>query len=759
MTRRPPRSFSVLSTSMVDMRKTFTSGLALLLAALLLAGCGPSRETATVATVTETAPSTETEAPEPEPVTVVPAGFDTVTAQRFDRGKMWTFENAPVDYFEEEYGFRPDETWFRKARLGALRIPGCSASFVSPHGLVMTNHHCGRESVSQVSQESEALLDNGFYAESLEEERKVPDFYIEQLVEIEDVTEKVNRRLQADNDTRGRNRERQIQQMQEEMTQEAKRRNEDLSVELVALYSGARYSAYTYERFDDVRLVMAPELSLGFFGGAPDNFTYPRYTLDVTFFRAYNDDGEPMTPKQHFSWDEDGSSEGDPVFVVGNPGSTSRLSTVSQLKFTRDHSLPGQLDVLVTRAKILEPYIEAHPEKAEEFGLRNTFFSIDNSVKNYRGQLRGLRDPYLIARRAKAEQALQDSIMAVDSLRSRYGNVLEEIEQLQRSKRVAAEKNNAFAAFSATSLGSRVLTRAVYGYFYDTLKRRGAASDRLEDIREDAMNIKDWPAEVEAPFIAARLREIRSAFGPNDPTVRKIMSNRTPDQIADSLVQTSALMDSTKYAQMLDKSFLSSDDPAVELIDAIAPLFFTTNQQMSDFNATEETLNGRLARARFAVVGTEIPPDATFTLRLADGRVAGYEYNGTRAGAFTNYYGLYDHYYSYGNRNWTLPKRWVDRPDDLDLETPLNLVSTNDITGGNSGSPLLNKDLEVVGLIFDSNIEALPNEFLYTTAKARAVSVDARGIVEALRDIYGADRIVTELLDGRLAESDAQAAR
>jgi len=744
---------------MVDMRKTFTSGLALLLAALLLAGCGPSRETATVATVTETAPSTETEAPEPEPVTVVPAGFDTVTAQRFDRGKMWTFENAPVDYFEEEYGFRPDETWFRKARLGALRIPGCSASFVSPHGLVMTNHHCGRESVSQVSQESEALLDNGFYAESLEEERKVPDFYIEQLVEIEDVTEKVNRRLQADNDTRGRNRERQIQQMQEEMTQEAKRRNEDLSVEIVALYSGARYSAYTYERFDDVRLVMAPELSLGFFGGAPDNFTYPRYTLDVTFFRAYNDDGEPMTPKQHFSWDEDGSSEGDPVFVVGNPGSTSRLSTVSQLKFTRDHSLPGQLDVLVTRAKILEPYIEAHPEKAEEFGLRNTFFSIDNSVKNYRGQLRGLRDPYLIARRAKAEQALQDSIMAVDSLRSRYGNVLEEIEQLQRSKRVAAEKNNAFAAFSATSLGSRVLTRAVYGYFYDTLKRRGAASDRLEDIREDAMNIKDWPAEVEAPFIAARLREIRSAFGPNDPTVRKIMSNRTPDQIADSLVQTSALMDSTKYAQMLDKSFLSSDDPAVELIDAIAPLFFTTNQQMSDFNATEETLNGRLARARFAVVGTEIPPDATFTLRLADGRVAGYEYNGTRAGAFTNYYGLYDHYYSYGNRNWTLPKRWVDRPDDLDLETPLNLVSTNDITGGNSGSPLLNKDLEVVGLIFDSNIEALPNEFLYTTAKARAVSVDARGIVEALRDIYGADRIVTELLDGRLAESDAQAAR
>ncbi|PEN15187.1 hypothetical protein CRI94_02575 [Longibacter salinarum] len=740
------------------MRRFFFSGIALLLAATLIVGCSPSRETATVATVTEEAPSTETPPPEPEPVTVIPTGFDTVKAQRFDRGKMWTFESAPVDYFENEYDFRPDEAWFRKARLGALRIPGCSASFVSAHGLVMTNHHCGRESVSQVSKEGEGLLDDGFYASSLSDERKVPDFYVEQLVEIEDVTEKVNRRLQADNDTRGRNRDQQIQQMQEEMTQAAKRRNEDLSVEIVSLYSGARYSAYTYERFEDVRLVMAPELSLGFFGGAPDNFTYPRYTLDVTFFRVYNDNGEPLTPKQHFSWDVDGSNEGDPVFVVGNPGSTSRLSTVSQLKFTRDHSLPGQLDVLATRAKILEPYIEANPEKADEYGLRNTYFSIDNSVKNYRGQLRGLRDPYLIARRAKAEKALQDSIMAVDSLQTKYGDVLEEIEQLQRSKRVAAEKNNAFAAFSATSIGSRILTRAVYGYFYDTLKRRGAAADRLEGIREDALEIQDWPVEVEQPFIEARLREIRSAFGANDPTVRKIMADRTPEDIAESLVQNSALMDSAKYVQILDKSFLSSDDPAVELIDAIAPLFFTINQQMSDFNASEETLNGRLARARFAVVGRDIPPDATFTLRIADGRVASYEYNGTRAHAYTNFYGLYDHYYSYGDRNWSLPERWVNRPEDLDLETPLNLVSTNDITGGNSGSPLLNKDLEVVGLVFDSNIEALPNEFLYTTEKARAISVDARGILEALRDIYEADRIVTELVEGRLDTPNSQAA-
>jgi hypothetical protein len=736
------------------MRRIFSFPTAILLLALAVAGCGPSKETATVATVTETAPSTETKAPEPEPVTVVPAGYDTVMAQRFDRGKMWTFENAPLDYFQAEYGFTPDEAWFRKARLGALRIPNCSASFVSPHGLVMTNHHCARESISKVSKEGESLLDNGFYAESLDEERTVPDFYVEQVIEIEDVTDRVRSRIRKGGDTRGQNRDQAIEQMQEEMTSAAQRRDKDLSVEIAALYSGARYSAYTYRTFSDVRLVMAPELTLGFFGGAPDNFTYPRYTLDVAFFRVYGDDGEPITPAQHFSWNLDGSETGDAVFVVGNPGSTSRLSTVSQLTFARDHILPGQLDILETRSNILRPYIEQNPEKADEYDLRNTFFSIENSVKNFRGQLRGLRDPYLVARRAKAEQALHDSIMAVDSLRGVYGNVLREIEDLQRSKRTASKKNTAFAAFAAPSLGSRVLTRAVYGYFYDTLKRRGAGSDRLENIREEAMTITDWPAEVEAPFIAARLREIRDAFGANDPTVRSIMSNRTPEEIASSLVETSALMDSTKFAEMFDASFLSSKDPAVPLIQAIAPLFFTTTRQMSDFSSTEETLNGRLARARFAVVGTEIPPDATFTLRIADGRVKEYNYNGTRANAFTNFYGLYDHYYSYGSANWNLPERWVNMPQDLDLDTPLNLVTTNDISGGNSGSPLLNQDLEIVGLVFDSNIEALPNEFLYTTEKARAISVDARGILEAIRDVYEAERMVEELVEGRLIESD-----
>lgn len=734
---------------------SFYNVAAAVLLATLIVGCGVSRETATVISEVERTASTETTQVAQEPVASVPSPYDTVTARRFDRGKMWTFENPPIDYFEEAYGFRPDETWFRKARLGALRIPGCSASFVSPHGLVMTNHHCGRESITKVSRDGENLLDDGFYAATLDEERKVDDYYVEQLVEIEDVTKRVNRRVREGGDTRTARRDQVVQQMQEEMTASAKNKDDRLKVEIVSLYSGARYSAYTYRRYEDVRLVMAPELQLGFFGGAPDNFTYPRHTLDVTFFRVYGEDGEPITPSQHFSWSLDGSSEGDAVFVVGNPGSTSRLNTVSQLKYARDFDLPKQLDFLRRRADILTDYVRENPAEADENGLRNTYFSVENSIKSLDGQLRGLRDPYLIARRAKAEQALQDSIEATDSLRAQYGNVLEEVAQLQRSKQSSADKNAAFTAFSSTQLGSRILTRAVYGYFYDTLKRRGAAGDRLKEIKDDALSIKDWPEAVERPMIVARLNEIRNAFGAVDPTMQRLFRDRTPGSIADTLVEKSALMDSTKYAKMLDASFLSSDDPAVELISAIAPLFFNTNQQVSDFTSTEERLNGRLSRARFAVFGTNIPPDATFTLRLADGVVKGYGYNGTRAAAYTNFYGLYDHYYSYGSDAWSLPEQWVNIPENLDLDTPLNLVTTNDITGGNSGSALLNKDLEVVGLMFDSNIEALPNEFLYTQKVARAIAVDARGILEALEDVYDARRIATELTEGRLVESEA----
>jgi hypothetical protein len=732
---------------------------AITVALFLTSGCGASRETVTVTERPDPIPSTEGEAVEVETPKIVdiPAGYDTVRAQRFDQGKMWTFDDPPVDYFREAYGVQARDRWFKKARLGALRFGnGCSASFVSPNGLVMTNHHCGREYITAVSQPGENLLDDGFYAETTEEERKAEDLHVDQLIRIEDVTDTVYDGLSEGGDTGAQARRQRVNQLEEQWTEEAKRKNERLRVEVVPLYSGAKYSKYTYRRYEDVRLVMAPELRMGFFGGAPDNFTYPRYSYDVAFFRVF-DDGEPLASDTYFEWDTDGAEPGDAVFVVGNPGSTSRLSTVSQLKFQRDHQLPNRLAALRTRAQILESYIAAHPQKADEFDIRNTYFSLENSVKNLNGQLHGLRDPYLIARRAQSELALYDSIRATDSLQAQYGSVIDKIKQNQQTKRVMADKNDAFVGFASTTVGSRILTRGVYAYFYDFLRTRGASPDRVESIRSDALEVKDWPKPVEKQFIVARLTELRDAFGPNHPAVQKVLQDRAPSIVADSLVQNSALVDSSRYADLLDKGYLNSNDASVPVVNALAPLYRQTNQQMQGYVDTGENLNARLNRARFAVYGSTVPPDATFTLRIADGRVKSYAYNGTQAPAFTNFYGLYDHYYSYGSDAWSLPQKWLSPPADFDLETPFNLVTTNDISGGNSGSPLLNRDLEIVGLIFDSNIEALPNEYLYTNRRARAISVDARGILEALRDLYGADRIAQELTTGELVETEEEA--
>ena len=742
------------------------SRLALVLL-LFAAGCVSTGETAVI-TERPTTPTTDTDvegeaSADPAPATAAPMAtrFDTVQARRFDSGKMWTFDNPPLDYFEEAYDFDPDSAWFRKARLGALRFADyCSASFVSPSGLVMTNHHCGRESITDVSEEGENLLDNGFYASSLEEEREVEDLYVDQLIAIEDVTDRI---YAAAENARGREdqaraRERQVERVQERMQNEAQAQDSSLQVQVIALYNGGRYSAYTFRRYKDVRLVMAPELDLGFFGGDPDNFTYPRYALDVSFFRVYGEDGTPLATENYFPWSENGADEGEVVFVVGNPGSTSRLATVSQLEFERDFGLPQQLDVLQARAEILESYIEAHPDSAETYDLRNRLFSINNSIKNLTGQLEGLREGYLLARRGAAERQLRETIMSVDTLRERYGDVFEGLEELQVSKEATVDQAGAFSAFGNPEAGSPLLTRSLYGYIISLLKQRGAPEEQIEEYREEGLAINNVPVELEAELIAARIRQMQQYLGESDLTVRRVLSGRSPEAFAEDLARTSALADSSGFRRLLEEGYLGSGDPSVRVVEAIAPVFFTFSQQFSDLEAREGDLEAALARVRFAVEGTSFPPDASFSLRIADGIVKGYAYNGTKAPPHTTLFGLYGHYYAYGpDSPWDLPERWLEAPETLDRATPLNLVSTNDITGGNSGSPLLNKDLEIVGIAFDSNIEALPNEFLYTDDAARAISVDARGILEALDAVYDADRLVLELTTGERYETEADA--
>jgi len=727
---------------------------ALIFWGLLIVGCGGGDEITSVPVVERPSGDTSetvdtTRAERTASVVPIPAPYDTVRPQRFDRGRMWTFRNFPTEYFQDTYGFAPDQKWRTKAKRGALEFGDkCSASFVSADGLVMTNHHCAREFVSAVSRSGESLLEDGFYASSPDAERKVEDFHVDQLVEVEDVTAKVYDGLRQGRQAEAQARQQRVESLEKKMTADAARRDSSRKVRIQPVYQGAKYSAYTYRRYQDVRLVMAPELRLGYFGGAADNFSYPRYVLDVAFFRVYTDEGKPLQPTHYFSWDTDGAQAGEAVFAVGHPASTSRLRMVSQLKYERDHQLPNRLEVLRKRSGLIADYINSHPDSAAHYDLRNPFFTIKNTIESLRGQLRGLQDPYLRARRGKAVRTLRDSILAVDSLQQKYGQIIGEIQQLQQSKTVIADKRGAFVTFANLNLGSRILVRALHGYYHDFLQKRGAPPSRLRSIRQDAKRIDNWPPGLEKAFLVAQFKEIRETYGAGHPTMQRLFKSRSPTQLADRLVQKSALMDSTSFMTLFNEGYLASDDPSVSVIEALAPMFLNVNRQMQDIRNTEQTLSARLSRARFSIYESAFPPNANGSLRISDGRVRSYPYNGTMAPPFTNFYGLYDQYFSHGGSAWSLPAPWVNATDSLDLGTPLNLVSTNDISGGSSGSPLLNQDLEVVGVVFDSNTEGLPNEYLYRTQAARAISVDARGILEALRAVYDADRLVQEIRTG-----------
>ncbi|MFB6271296.1 MAG: S46 family peptidase [Salinibacter sp.] len=680
------------------------------------------------------------------PTVSIPVGYDTVQAQRFDRGRMWTFATPPTKYLRERYGVTPDEEWLTKLKRGTLQFgDGCSASFVSSRGLVMTNHHCARDYVTDVSRKGESLLENGFYAETQGEERRAQSLHVDQLVKVEDVTQRVFDGLRRGRRAPASARTERVSVLEEKMTAKVTERDSALRVKIQPTYRGTRYTAYTYRRYRDVRLVMVPSLQLGYFGGAADNFTYPRYALDVAFFRVYGSDGKPLQPEHYFSWAEEGARPQDPVFAVGHPQSTSRFKMVSQLKYLRNHQLPNRLETLRKRRQVMGEYITAHPDSAKRYDLRNTYFSIRNTIKGKQGQLRGLQDPYLLARRGAAIQALQDSIQAVDSLRQRYGTIISQIDRLQQSKAIIADKASAFTTFSNLKLGSRILVRALHGYYYDFLRTRGAPPDRIESIREDAEKITDWPPGLEKKVLLAQFREIREAYGADHPTVQRLFTSRTPEELATRLVEKSALLDSTAFLKLLDEGYRQSNDPSVPVIEALAPMYLNVTRQIQDVRQSERRLSARLSRARFAIYGTHFPPDATGSLRLSDGRVKGYRYNGTTAPPFTQFFGLYDRYHSHNQEAWSLPPKWSTAADSLDLGTPLNLVSTVDISGGSSGSPLLNKDLELVGVVFDSNMEGLPNEYLFRTHSARAVAVDVRGILEALRTVYDADRLVAEV--------------
>ena len=660
---------------------------------------------------------------------------DTVRAQPLDGGKMWLFEDPPTEYLADTYGFRPDEAWYRRARLASLRMPGCSASFVSPHGLVLTNHHCAQSSVVAVDRGGEGLLDGGFSATALGDERHVPDLYMDQLVAITDVTDEVS----APVDAAQTDAEREAAFAEAEAAVRSRLLAEygvtspdegadDYVVQLVGLYDGGRYSAYTFRRYRDVRLVMAPERSLGFFGGDYDNFTYPRYAADFAFFRVYGDDGQPLNSPEYFPLSQEGVEEGSVVFVIGNPGSTARGMTVAQLEFLRDVSLPATLGFVDSRAAALQAYLDSG-EAPEPDVVRSQIFGLSNAQKAYGGRLRGLSDPYVIARRAAAERDFRDASPEAAAL-------VDEQDRLQTEKRDLAAAYRAFPYLYNRTYGSALLQRA----------QAAVAGD------VDAAAVEDRPAPLERAYLVAEVDALRGYYEARGETLPAPLEGMSAEAVADRLLSTSAVASSETAGRVAD------DDPALALVRAVAPDLAAYRSAAAGFSARESDLARRLGRERYATYGGAVPPDATFSLRFTDGVVTGYPYNGTIAPPMTTLFGMYDRYHSFctsgrdvaGTCDWGLPARWLDAQDRLDLSTPVNFTSTSDTIGGNSGSPTVNRAGELVGLNFDRTIEGLVRDYLYAPERGRNVMVDTRLVQEALSGVYGLDGLLAEIRSGTL---------
>ena len=687
--------------------------------------------------------------------------LDTVTAGKYDMGKMWTFEYPPVDYFQKEYNFKATQEWFDHVRKSALRFANyCSASFVSADGLVMTNDHCGRESVSDVTKEGEDLMKNGFYAEILEDERPVPGLYVDQLVLIKDVTDEIQNAMSAGTT------EEEKTAIEDSMMTEIKDREQEstgLRIQITPLYNGGRYSEYGYKRYNDVRLVFAPETEMGFFGGDPDNFTFPRYDLDCTFFRVYDDSGNPLKTDDYFKWSDSGAAAGEDVFVVGNPGSTDRLNTVAQLEYSRDISYPHTLEMLNNMVDMYSKLIQENPERKNE--LQNRLFMFSNSQKAYTGMLEGLRNPVLMQKKKDFEKKFKAAVAANPDLKDKYGDLWDKIAGTQNRLRGVSNELYALSLNPLTTsdlffAANDVIDLANELKLPEDQRDEQYTGEELDSTIADIIP-RDLDMESQRDLLRKQIRSLYEYLGKHNSLVQKLTGGRTGEDAVDYMLSNTVLTDSSKLTALIDKgpdAILNSDDPFIYFAVHTEDRRTDLRSEVKDILSKEAVYSQELGKALFAVYGTSIPPDATFTLRISDGIVKGFPYNGTTAPPYTTFYGLYDRYYSFGKKEpWSLPDRWVNPPADFQLETPFNFVATNDIIGGNSGSPVINEKAEIVGLAFDGNIQSLPGNFIYTPDENRMVGVHSSGLLEAVKDIYKATRLSDELRNGRLTEEKSVA--
>lgn len=644
-------------------------------------------------------------------------------------GKMWTFERPPLAYLEREYGFAADEAWWNRMRLASLRFGrGCSASFVSPQGLILTNHHCARGAIAEVQGDNDWVRD-GFVARDLGDEVKLPGLTVQQLVGMTDVTREVEAGVTG---AMGPDEAEQLREKnRERILTSARARAPGREPQLVKLFQGGLWQLYEYRVFDDIRLVMAPHLQIAHFGGDPDNFAYPRYAVDFSFCRAYVDGRPADTSANHFRWG-DGPEVGELVILTGNPGGTQRLLTKAQLEYQRDARYPRVRELIDNRLAILRDFSAKDP--VAEKRLRTTILGLENGQKLYRGEHGALRDPNFMARKDKAEQAFQER--ARNSGRAQELAIWNELATLMRQKVALDAPLN----FQSTG-GLPLLLRA------EALLEFAAHGDPA--VRQRALDVRCPRDPVQEALFADHLARARGRLPDGDPYVAAALRGREPAAAVEALLTNSRLADDAFVQQLLDggaDAIRSSADPALALIREIAPLAAANKQREQAIAAAEAALGARLARLLFAVYGDDVSPDATFTLRFSDGRVAGYPYNGSLAPWRTVFHGLFARNVEFdGVHPFDLPEAWLLARDRIDMHAPVDFVCTVDSTGGNSGSPVVNAKLELVGLLFDGNIESLANEFLYGERVERSVCVHPQAIVEALRKVYPATRLLREI--------------
>ncbi len=679
---------------------------------------------------------------------------DTVKTGKFDIGRMWTFEYAPIEYFEKTYGFKPTQQWLDKIRLSTLRFGrGCSSGFVSEDGLLLTNHHCVDFIVQSIQKEGENIPRDGFYANTLADERRVPNLSVTQLILIKDLTNEIVEAIKVGKDDKEKVelKNKKIKELEESYSKET-----GLVCSITSLYHGGKYSLYGYKRYNDVRAVIFIERIVGLYGGDPDNYTYPRYNSDFAVLRVYDDNGKPLKTDNYLKMNVGGPKEDELLFVLGYPGTTNRLKTYSQLEYNRDITYRNSTFQNNGLVRIYNELIKEFPNKAATY--QGAQFGPANSAKRVNGFITYLNDPYLMARKKAFENDLKKLVMNDPVKKKKYAHIWNAISKTRKELAVNAGERAAFARLNNSIYFQRAFDLIEQAYNKkNPQEQRPAEPQRGPGAGQGLANLPDTiDMPLERKKLALMVDFIYLNIGDKNKLVQKSFSGLKGLEAADILINQSKLHNKKYVSDLLKLSFddlVKIEDPFIKYYASTRDLRLKYQKASEEIANTETVLEDQLGLAIFEVFGTEIPPDATGTFRITDGKLASYEYNGTIAPVYTTLHGLYDRYYSHQKRwPWDLPARWVNYDSSFDLRAQNNFIGTFDTVGGSSGSPIINSNAEYIGILHDGNMEGLSNDFIYTVEKNRSLGLSSQSIYEIVKDLVKADRIAKELETGKLTQ-------